>query len=222
MVDHYARLLGAAGWTAAAASSDSTSAAQLFRARDQSGSAWQGVLWGLRDGEWPQRRSRDAAGGTAMRSSRRAVAAMLALSCMACARTASAQGREPATIPTALATAVLSPFFGMFGDRPHSVVGRTPEGWPKNLHVPASAALVGGVSLGPFCSAVYRYPRRDDAVEAFQRVLADAGFTRSTVGRTERGGLTLTTAADRRALELIMSRPTRQRLHHESLRKEDA
>lgn len=45
MAEHYARLLTAAGWTAAAASSDSTSAAQLFRARDRSGRAWQGALW---------------------------------------------------------------------------------------------------------------------------------------------------------------------------------
>jgi hypothetical protein len=44
MVAHYARLLTAAGWTAGAVASDSSSAAQVFRARDASGRPWEGVL----------------------------------------------------------------------------------------------------------------------------------------------------------------------------------
>jgi len=44
MLVHYARLLTAAGWTAGGSVSDSTSAAQLFLAHDESGRPWQGVL----------------------------------------------------------------------------------------------------------------------------------------------------------------------------------
>lgn len=41
---HYARLLAAAGWTASASVADSSSAVQLFRARDTGGHPWQGAL----------------------------------------------------------------------------------------------------------------------------------------------------------------------------------
>jgi hypothetical protein len=44
LLEHYTALLTAAGWTAAGATSDSTAAAQLFRARDSSGRTWHGVL----------------------------------------------------------------------------------------------------------------------------------------------------------------------------------
>jgi len=44
LVAHYARLLTAAGWTTTGVTSDSTAAAQLLRAHDATGRAWQGVL----------------------------------------------------------------------------------------------------------------------------------------------------------------------------------
>lgn len=45
LVAHYTALLTAAGWTAAAVASDSTSAVQLLRARDAKGGLWQGALF---------------------------------------------------------------------------------------------------------------------------------------------------------------------------------
>ena len=44
LLAHYAKLLTAAGWTAMGVTSDSSTAAQLFRARDTSGRTWHGVL----------------------------------------------------------------------------------------------------------------------------------------------------------------------------------
>jgi hypothetical protein len=45
LAEHYTRLLTAAGWTTAAAASDSSSAVQLLRARDAGGRPWQGALF---------------------------------------------------------------------------------------------------------------------------------------------------------------------------------
>ena len=45
LVQHYTRLLTAAGWTASAAASDSGTAVQLLRARDATGRPWQGALF---------------------------------------------------------------------------------------------------------------------------------------------------------------------------------
>jgi hypothetical protein len=44
LVGHYTALLTAAGWTASTATSDSTGAVQLLRARDAKGRLWQGAL----------------------------------------------------------------------------------------------------------------------------------------------------------------------------------
>jgi hypothetical protein len=44
LLAHYARLLTAAGWTADVSASDSSSAVQLFRARDAGGRQWHGAL----------------------------------------------------------------------------------------------------------------------------------------------------------------------------------
>ena len=123
-----------------------------------------------------------------MRLRIRSTTILMAVVVAANARPMAAQQQEPATVPTSLAKALMFPFFSMFEDQPHFVVERTPDGWPKDLAAPVPAKLVGGAAFGPILSAVYRYPRGVDAVEAYQRVLAHAGFTRGASMGREHGG----------------------------------
>lgn len=106
------------------------------------------------------------------------------------ARPLAAQNVEPATIPTVLAQVLEMPFARMFGDRPHYVVGRTPQGWPRALQAPASAKVIGGVKFGPMIAAVYRVPRRVNAMETYDRMLANAGYKRGELRTGPRGGFT--------------------------------
>src|SRR5690242_6345320 len=123
-----------------------------------------------------------------MRYRIRSTSMLAAVIIVASARPMAAQQHEPASVPTALAKALMFPLFSVFEDQPHFVVERTPDGWPKDLAAPVPAKLVGGAAFGPIMSAVYRYPRGVDAVEAYQRVLAHAGFTRGTSMGREHGG----------------------------------
>lgn len=125
-----------------------------------------------------------------MRVSSRAVATATMLVSLVSPRATCAQQIEPATIPTVLATALVAPFTSMFGKQPHFVLAHTPDGWPTDLSTSAPATLVGGFSLGPLHSAIYRYPRRVDAVKAYERVLAGAGFTRGMSMDRPHGGFT--------------------------------
>jgi hypothetical protein len=125
-----------------------------------------------------------------MRQSIRGVAAITALAITFGAQPMVAQQGEPATIPTALANALAAPYSEMFGEQPHFVVARTPSGWPAVLRAPAPAKLVGGLTIGPIRSVVYRYPSRVNAVGAWQHLLTAAGFTHAATPGRPRGGFT--------------------------------
>lgn len=125
-----------------------------------------------------------------MRQSIRGVAAVVALAITFGTQPMLAQQDDPATIPTALANALAAPYTQMFGERPHFVVARAPSGWPAMLRATAPAKLVGGLTIGPIRSVVYRYPRRVNAMEAWQHLLTTAGFTHAATPGRPRGGFT--------------------------------
>lgn len=103
--------------------------------------------------------------------------------------TLAAQQDEPATIPTALASALLGPYLVSFGGRVHYVVARSPDGWPSALNPPRPAETVGGTTIGPFRATVYRYPRSADAMREYRRLLASAGYAPGGSPRAK-GGFT--------------------------------
>jgi len=125
-----------------------------------------------------------------MKSTSLAIAVMTLLSVLVGAHPLAAQRNEPVTIPTVLAQVLMMPLAQVFGDRPHYVVGRTPQGWPRALTAPASAKLIGGVKYGPISATVYRVPRRVNAVEWYERMLTNAGYKRGDVRPGPRGGFT--------------------------------
>lgn len=125
-----------------------------------------------------------------MRPSNRGVAAGVTLVIALGAGPLNAQQTEPATIPTALANALIAPYGRLFGARPHFVVARAPGGWPATLRPPAPAELIGGMTFGPMLAVVYRFPRQVNAEDAVQRVLAGAGFARAAAAGEPRGGFT--------------------------------
>lgn len=99
-----------------------------------------------------------------------------------------AQQREPAAIPTVLAKALISPFFGVLGRQPRFVVGRAPTGWKSSLDAGASVKVVGGVDMGSFRAVVYRFSS-SEAVTAYRERLLHSGFTPSAL-QSPRGGFT--------------------------------
>jgi hypothetical protein len=83
--------------------------------------------------------------------------------------------RNPPTVPTVLATAVMGGY-GMFGALPHFVVGRAPADWPSALLPGAPWKTVGGVEHGPMRTVVLEAPRTRDAVGDFVALLTRAGL----------------------------------------------
>jgi hypothetical protein len=98
-----------------------------------------------------------------------------------------AQYRQPATVPTVLALAMLGPYSELTGEKLRFFVGHAPDGWPSALLPAAPAEIVGGTAMGPSRALVYRSPRRTDAVPEYQRALARAGFVRRGADTPQRG-----------------------------------
>lgn len=125
-----------------------------------------------------------------MKSPVRSVALVISLIATPGASPLVAQQGEPAMIPTALAIALTGPYARMFEERPHFVVGRSPEGWPAALEAPAPAALVGGLTFGPLRSVVIRYPATVDPSNEYRQLLQRAGYTLGRNPMMPQGGFT--------------------------------
>jgi hypothetical protein len=121
-------------------------------------------------------------------SAARTRATLVLLASVAAAPTLRAQG-EPATIPTVLASALLSGFGQMTEGSPRFVVDRAPPGWPAALVPPASggARIIGGVSVGRMRTTVYRYPRSVDPIASYEPVVRRAGLKHFGLGSSEGG-----------------------------------
>lgn len=108
-----------------------------------------------------------------------------ALTLLFAAPSARAQ-RDPATIPTSLAAAVLgSTEMGM---TPHFTVGRPPAGWPNALMPGAPWKVVGGVELGPLRMTLFEGPRSRDLAVEYTALVTRAGFHEAAFGDEVRGG----------------------------------
>jgi hypothetical protein len=95
--------------------------------------------------------------------------------------------REPATVPTVLATVLVGGFVAEMGMAPHFVVGREPGGWPTALRPGASWKPVGGVELGPMLVAVFDAPPGRDATADYEAVLTRAGLKLIDLARPDVG-----------------------------------
>jgi hypothetical protein len=102
--------------------------------------------------------------------------AMLAAALVATSGVEVAAQRNPPTVPTVLATALLGGFAGATGVSPHFVVDREPAGWPRALRPAAPWKTVGGLAVGPIVIAVFGGPRTAGADGGLPAVLTHAGF----------------------------------------------
>lgn len=96
--------------------------------------------------------------------------------------------REPATIPTSLAAAVLGPISSEMGMTPHFTVGMPPAGWPSALMPGAPWKVVGGVALGPLQMTLFDGPRSRDLVAEYTALVTRAGYREAAFGEEVRGG----------------------------------
>ena len=96
--------------------------------------------------------------------------------------------REPATIPTSLAAAVLGPLSSEMGLTPHFTVGRPPAGWPSALVLGAPWKVVGGVQLGPLRMTLFDGPHSRDLLSEYTALVTRAGYHEATFGEEVRGG----------------------------------
>ena len=87
-----------------------------------------------------------------------------------------AQGVNPPTIPTVLASAIMNGFASVLGESPRFVVDRVPEGWPQAIMPPGSLRTVGGVTLASIRVAVFSMPRSADGTGGYRALLTRAGF----------------------------------------------
>ena len=83
----------------------------------------------------------------------------------------------PSTIPTVLATSILSDYSNPFGGALQFSVGKPIAGWPAGLVPPAPATLVGGSALGSIHVLVVSYPRGANALAAVGAHLLESGFS---------------------------------------------
>lgn len=126
---------------------------------------------------------------------------------------AQAPERQPDSIPSELAVALVSSDWDPFGGGvPLFVVGRAPARFPAALVPPPPARVVGGMWTGASGSIVVAYPERDSAIARARQALLAAGW--SPPAPMERSGFVSTvTYGDDRALcrpgEAAMLRPAR-------------
>lgn len=112
---------------------------------------------------------------------------LAALSLMLAAPCARAQ-REPATIPTSLATAIFSGLGAQTGMTARFTVGRPPAGWPRALLPGAPWKVVGGVEFGPLQATLMEGPRSRDLVAEYTALVTRAGYHEAFFGEESRGG----------------------------------
>ena len=108
--------------------------------------------------------------------------------------------RQPATIPSELAAALLTgprPYFLDTGGVPLFTVGHAPDYFPRSLIPPRPMVVLGGMWTGSGGSVVVTLPTRDpDPMATVERALADSGWTRPQ-SEPQRGGFTTASSPGR-------------------------